>query len=234
MKLELPKLDLAQLDALKDAIRRVLTAPEHRRALLAGAAAVLVVGVWYFTFAQPIAARVAAFRARHEGAQRQLLRLQSPAAVVEVKARVTTLEGRVRAAFGRMSQDVQLVQILKQLSVHAARYQIAVENIDMKAVEGGATPAAAPPKPREASREKPEPEKPAKPLEIRTQRLELTLACSYEAAARFVDDLKTLPAFVIIDGLKLDRDASTFPNLKVLLALKIHSLKQLPEELAKI
>lgn len=233
MKLDVSGLTLPPLDALKGDLVRVLTAPEHRRAVLAGAAAVLALGFWYFGIARPTATRVAVLKARHEGAQRDLQSVGSPSGATEVKARVTALEARVRTALGRMSQDVQLVQILKQLSVHAARYQIAVERIDVKAVEGGGTPEASPPTPREGSSGGTEAEQKAKPLEIRTQKLELTLACSYEAAARFVDDLKTLPAFVVIDALKIEREASTFPNLKVLLTLKFHSIKQLPEELTK-
>lgn len=227
------KLALPQLNALRADLVRVLTAPDHRRAVLAGAVAVLVLGFWYFGIARPMATRVATFRARHEGAQRELRSLGRPSDAAEAKARATLLETRVRAALGRMSQDVQLVQLLKQLSVHAARYQIAVEHIDVKAAEGGAPPEASRPRPPEGSGGPSEPERKTKPLELRTQKLELTLSCSYEAAARFVDDLKTLPAFVTVDALKVERDASTFPNLKVLLTLKFHSVKQFPEELTK-
>lgn len=234
MKLDLPKLAIPNVDALKDSVTAILTAPEHRRTVLIGAAALLALGVWYFAFVQPTATRVAAFKARHDRAQRQLRTLQNPAGLADVKAKVTSLEARVRAALDRMSQDAQLVQILRQLSVHADRYQVVVENIDVKAVEGGVTPVAAAPKPREGAGEKAETEKGSKPLEIRTQRLELTLACSYEAAARFLDDLKTLPALLMIETLKLEREPKAFPNLKVLLALKVHSIKQLPEELKKV
>lgn len=234
MKLEIPKFSLPQLDALKGDFVKVLTAPEHRRALLAGAAAVLMLGAWYFGIAQPAARRVAAFKARHESAQREIRRLGSPAAVAEVKARVGALEARVRAAFERMSQGAQLVQILKQLSADAARYQIVVETVDVKAGEAGAPPPGSPFKPPEGSAKGTEPEKKAKPIEIRTEKLELTLASSYESTARFLDGLKTLPAFVVIDTLKIERDPKTFPNLKVLLTLKVHSIKKLPEELAKI
>lgn len=231
MNLQLPA--LPQLDALKGDLVRVLTAPEHRRAVLAGAAAVLALGFWYFGIAQPTAARVAALKARHESAQREIQKVGSSSGAAEVMARVTVLEARVRTALERMSQDVQLVKILRQLSVYAARYQITVDNIDVKAVEAGATPEASAPKPREGASGGTEPEKQAKPLEIRTQNLELTLYCSYEAAARFLDDLKTLPALMIVDALKIERDASAFPNLKVLVTLKFQSIKQLPEELTK-
>lgn len=233
MKLEVPKLALPQLDVLKDRVTGILRAREHRPLLLVGAAAVLALGVWYFGIAQPTATRVAALKARHERVERQLKTLRSGSGVAEVKAKVTSLETRVRTALARMSQDVQLVQILRQLSVHAARYQIAVENIDVKGAEASPTPAQSPAKPRETSGEKREPEKDGKPLEIRTQKLELTLSSSYEATARFLDDLKTLPTSMIIDTLKLERDASAFPNLKVLLTLKVHLIKQLPEELTK-
>lgn len=233
MKLALPQLALPQLNALRADLARVLTAPDHRRAVLAGAAAVLVLGFWYFGIARPMATRVATLGARHEGAQREIRSLGRPLDAAEAKARATLLEARVRAALGRMAQDVQLVQLLKQLSVHAARYQIVVEQIDVKAAEVGATPEASRPKPSEGSGGPTEADKKAKPLEIRTQKLELTLSCSYEAAARFVDDLKTLPVFVTVDTLKVERDAATFPNLKVLLTLKFHSVKQFPEELTK-
>ncbi len=233
MKLEVPRLTLPQLNALRGDLVRVLTAPEYRRAVLAGAVAVLALGFWYFGIARPIAARVATLRALHEGAQSEIRGLKRPSGAAETKARVTLLEARVRAALGRMSQDVQLVQLLKQLSVHAARYQIAVEQIDVKAVEGSASREASAPRRSDGSGGQAESEKKAQPLDIRTQKLELTLSCSYEAAARFVDDLKTLPAFVTVDALKVERDASTFPNLKVLLTLKFHSVKQFPEELTK-
>lgn len=234
MKLEVPKLDLARLDVLKGQLLAIFTASEHRRALLAGAAAVFALGFWYFGLIQPAASRVAAFKARHESAQREIRRLGSPAAVAEVKARVEALEARVRAAFERMSQGAQLVQILKQLSADAARYQIVVETVDIKTGEAGASPAGSPPKPPEGSGKGTEPEKKAKPIEIRTEKLELTLFSSYESTARFLDSLKTLPAFVVIDALKIERDGKTFPNLKVLLTLKVHSIKKLPEGLAKI
>ena len=232
MKLEIPKLTLPRLSALRGDLVRVLAAPDHRRAVLGGAAALVALGFWSFGIAQPTATRVAALRTRHEGAQRDLRSLK-PSDPAEAKARVMVLEGRVRAALGRMAQDIQFVQLLKQLSVHAARYQIVVEQIEVKAAEGGATPEASRPKPREGSAEPTEADKKAKPLEIRTQKLELTLSCSYEAAARFVDDLKTLPAFVTVDTLKVERDATTFPKLKVLLTLKFHSVKQLPGDLTK-
>lgn len=233
MKLEVSKLALPQLDALKGDLMSVLTSPDRRRALLAGMAAALALGFWYFGLAQPTAARVAAFKSRHETAQRELRKVWSASGVAEAKTRVTALEARVRAALGRMSQDVQLVQILKQLSADAVRYQITVDTVDVKAVEGGATPQASPPKPREGSSAGSEPEAKTKPLEIRVEKVELTLFSSYGAAARFLDGLKTLPAFLVIDALKVERDASTLPNLKVLLTLKLHSIKKLPEELTK-
>lgn len=233
MKLEVPRLTLPQLNALRGDLVRVLTAPEYRRAVLAGAVAVLALGFWYFGIARPTATRVATLRALHEDSQREMRSLKRPSGAAETKARVTLLEARVRAALGRMSQDVQLVQLLKQLSVHAARYQIAVEHIDVKAAEGSASREASAPRRSDGSGGQTESEKKAQPLEIRTQKLELALSCSYEAAARFVDDLKTLPAFVTVDALKVERDASTFPNLKVLLTLKFHSVKQFPEELTK-
>jgi type II secretory pathway component PulM len=239
MKLELPKLALPQVDALKDALARILASPAQRRMVLAGAASVLVLGIWYFGFIQPTATRVGSLKARHEAAQRQLATVGSTAGVAEVRARVTALEGRVRTALGRMSQDVQFVQVLKQLSADAARFQITVERIDVKAGEAGTTAEGAPPRPREGSsggtkpEEKGKAEEKAKPLDIRTQKLELTLYCSYDAAARFLDNLKTLPAFVIIDTLEIERETETFPNLKVLLTLKFHSIKKLPEELTK-
>lgn len=233
MKLELPQLALPRLDALKGDLLRVLGVLEYRRTALVGAAALLVVGGWYFGMAQPTAARVAALKARHEAAQRELRSAATASGAAEVKARVAALEARVRATLGRMSQDVQLVQILKQLSADAARYQITVENIDVKAAERSPGPEAAPAKPGGAPSVGAEPEKESKALDIRTQRLELTLACSYEAAARFLDGLKTLPAFVVIEALRIERDPGTFPNLKVLLTLKFHSIKQWPEELTK-
>lgn len=226
MKLDLQKLSLPQLDALKGQLMSALTAPERRRALLLGAAAVFALGVWYFALIQPIASRVTQFKARHETAHRAIYRLGSPSAVEDVKARVTAAEARVRTAFARMSQGAQLVQILKQLSTGAARYQIVVEKIDVKGIEGG-------PKP-EAPGKGTEPEKKEKPLDIRTEQIEMTLSCSYEATARLLDGLKTLPAFMIVDRLTIERDTTTFPNLKVLLTLKLHSIKQLPEELTKI
>lgn len=234
MKLELPKLAVPQLDALRDDVVRILTAPAHRRALLAGATIVLGLGFWYFAIAHPMASRVAAFKTRHESAQREIRRLGSPAGAEELKARVTALEARVRAAVGRMSQDVQFVQILKQISADSARYRIAVEKIDVKGGEAPAKPEASPSKPVQPPGPGTEPEPKAKPLQIRTQTIELTLAASYEATARLLDGLKTLPAFVVIDTLKVERDPSTFPNLKVFLTLKLHSLTQLPEELTKL
>lgn len=233
MKREVSKLALPPFDALQGDLVRFLTSPDHRRAVLGGAAAVLALGFWYFGLVQPTAARVAAFKGRHETAQRELRKVRSASGAEEVKTRVTALEARVRAALGRMSQDVQLVQILKQLSADAARYQITVDTVDVKAVEGGATPQGSLPKPREGSRAGSEPETKTKPLEIRVEKVELTLFSSYGAAARFLDGLKTLPAFLVIDALKVERDASTFPNLKVLLTLKLYSIKKLPEELTK-
>lgn len=233
MKLQVPKLALPQLDVLKGEFVRLLTTPDHRRVVVAGAVALLALGFWYFGIAQPAARRVAALRTRHESAQRELRNLRKSSDPAETKVKVTALEGRVRTALGRMAQDVQLVQLLKQLSVNAARYQVVVEQIEVKTAEGGATPEASRRKPREGSGEPTEAEKKTKPLEIRTQKLELTLSCSYEAAARFVDDLKTLPTLVTVDTLKVERDATAFPNLKVLLSLKFHSIKELPEELMK-
>lgn len=233
MKLELPKLVLPQLDALKGDVMRILTAPQHRRTLLTGAAIVFGLGFWYFGIIQPTATRVATFKTRHESAQREVRRIGSSSGVEEIKAKVAALEVRVRAAVGRMAQDVQFVQILKQLSADAARYRIAVEKIDVKGGEGPAKREASPSKPGQGPSPGTEPPK-AKPLEIRTQRIELTLLASYEATARFLDDLKTLPTFLVIDTLTIERDWSTFPNLKVLLTLKLHSIKELPEELTTL
>lgn len=232
MKLELPQLSLAQLDALKGDLVKVLRGPEHRRALIAGAAVALVLGAWYFGIAQPAARRVSTFKARYESAQRETQRLGNLSAVAELKARVESLEARVRAAFERMSQGAQLAQILKQLSADASRYRIDVETIDVRSGEAGAPPGS-PAKPPERSGKGTEPEKKAKPIEIRTEKLELTLASSYESTARFLDGLKALPAFVVIDGLKVERDAKIVPNLRVFLILKVHSIKKLPEGLAK-
>jgi len=239
MKLEIPKLSLPQLDALKGQLVTILTAPEHRRALVAGAAIVLGLGFWYFGIIQPTATRVATFKARYESAQREIRRLGSPSDVEQVKARVTALEARVRAAFERMSQGAQLVQILKQLSADATRYRIDVETIDVRSGEAGAPPGSPAQPSQEAGRglepgKGAEPEKKAKPVEIRTEKLELTLSSSYEATARFLDGLKALPAFVVIDGLKVERDAKIFPNLRVLLTLKVHSIKKLPEGLTQL
>lgn len=238
MKLELPQLSLAQLDALKGDLVKVLRGPEHRRALIAGAAVALALGAWYFGIAQPAARRVSTFKARYESAQRETQRLGNLSAVAELKARVESLEARVRAAFERMSQGAQLAQILKQLSADASRYRIDVETIDVRSGEAGAPPGS-PAKPPEGAGKGPEPgkgaeaEKKAKPIEIRTEKLELTLASSYESTARFLDGLKALPAFVVIDGLKVERDAKIVPNLRVFLILKVHSIKKLPEGLAK-
>lgn len=233
MKLELPKLALPQLDALRGEAVRILTAPAHRRTLLAAATIVLGLGFWYFGIAHPMASRVAALKTRHESAQREIRRIGSPATVAEVKARVEALEARVRAAVGRMSQDIQFVQILKQLSADSARYRIAVEKIDVKGGEGPAKREASPSKPGQGPSPGTEPPK-AKPLEIRTQTIELALLASYEGTARFLDGLKTLPAFLVVDTLKIVRDPSKFPKLKVLLTFRLHSLKELPEELTTL
>jgi type II secretory pathway component PulM len=239
MKLELPRLDLGQLEALKGDVLRTLSARETRPWIVVAAALVVGLGVWYLAFAQPAASRVAGYRARHQSAQRQLQTMGSTAAVDEVRARVAALEAGLRQTVERMAQDVQLVQVLKQLSSHAERYQIAVDRIEVKTAEAPApSPTAATPGP--GSSGKPEPDKkekgeaeskPRAVLEIRTQRIELALVCSWEAAARFADELRALPAFVVVDKLELEREPAGFPNLRVLLTLKFHSLKQLPEEL---
>lgn len=226
MKLEIPRLDLARLESLKDELLRTVISREGRPLVVLAAAAVLGLGVWYFAFAQPAAARLAALKARHAAAQRQLAGLRDVAAVEQEKARVAALETRVRGAIDRMSQDIQLVQILKQLASHAARYQIVVERLEVKGAEGPGKAAPAP------AGKTPESEKSAPPpLDVRTQRIELELSCSYESAARFVDDLKTLPALVIVDKLEIEREPTAASGLKVLLTLKVHSVKHLPEEL---
>ena len=231
MKLEIPRLDLARLEGLKDTLLRTVVSREGRPLVVLVAAMVLGLGVWYFAFAQPAAARLAALKARHAAAQRQLAGLGDAAAVVQEKARVAALETRVRGAIDRMSQDIQLVQILKQLASHAARYQIVVERLEVKGAEGPGPQVASTRKTAPAGKT-PESEKSAPPpLDVRTQRIELELSCSYESAARFVDDLKSLPALVIVDKLEIEREPTAASGLKVLLTLKVHSVKHLPEEL---
>lgn len=239
MNLEIPRFDLAQLESFKDAFLGVVTSREHRRWVVVGAAAVLGLGVWYFAFAQPGATRLAGLKARHDAAQRQLVSLGNVAAIEEEKARVAALETRVRDAVALMAQDVQFVQILKQVASHAAKYQIVVDRLEVKAAEG-ATPPRVVAGSSEGPSKKPAPqpapgmadaEKAAKPaLDIRTQRIEFELSCTYDAVARFVDDLKTLPALLIVDKLEIEREP-TGPRLKVLLTLKVYSIKQLPEDL---
>ncbi len=227
MKIELPKVDLALLQNW--------TAREWT--LAAGGAMVLTLFVFYLGFYRPKATAVSNLKQSIEAVTKQAQPGSTPSEnLSELRRKVKGLEERLRADVERMSGDVQLVQVLRQLATQSGMQKISVENLEVKEPEGTAGQAAqkADGKAKDDRAEgKPKQQKPKEIMEIRTQKVEMTLYCSYESAAQYLEALKKLPAFLVVEKLLVERDPAVFPNLKVLLTLKFHTVKQLPKELLK-
>jgi hypothetical protein len=227
MKIELPKVDFALLQNW--------TAREWT--LAAGGAVILALFVFYLGFYHPKSAAVSKLKQSIEAVSKQTQPGgQPPENLPELRKKVKGLEDRLKADVERMSGDVQLVQVLRQLATQSDMQKISVENLEVKDSEE--TPVQAAQKADEKTKDdkadaKSKQEKPKSLMEIRTQRVEMTLYCSYESAARYLEALKKLPAFLVIEKLLIERDQTAFPNLKVLLTLKFHTIKKAPKELLK-
>ncbi|MBI4491128.1 MAG: hypothetical protein HY694_18755 [Deltaproteobacteria bacterium] len=227
MKIELPKVDLALLQNW--------TVREWT--LAAGGAMVLTLFVFYLGFYRPKATAVSNLKQSIEAVTKQAQPgSASSENLSELRKKVKGLEERLKADVERMSGDIQLVQVLRQLATQSGMQKISVENLEVKEPEGTAGQAAqkADGKAKDDRAEgKPKQQKPKEMMEIRTQKVEMTLYCSYESAAQYLEALKKLPAFLVVEKLLVERDPAVFPNLKVLLTLKFHTVKQMPQELLK-
>lgn len=221
MGLELPKIDIAT----------ILNWASKQRILVTAGAIFLAVFVFYVGFYRPKAAAVAGMRQRYEAAGGKIKTGSSQVeSLARTRKRVTELEQRLRDSVERMSGDTQLVHVLKQLAAQASAQNILVEKIKVGEVKqkvgrkrrGG----------KGKGKGKKGKEKPKVTLEVRTQEVEMTLHCSYSSAARYLESLKDLPALVV-HAIEIERDPATFPNLKVLLTLRLHSVKRPPKELLK-
>lgn len=227
MKIELPKVDLALLQNW--------TVREWT--LAAGGAMVLTLFVFYLGFYRPKATAVSNLKQSIEAVTKQGQPGSAPSEnLPDLRKKVKGLEERLKADVERMSGDIQLVQVLRQLATQSGMQKISVESLEVKEPEGTAGQAAqkADGKAKDDRAEgKPKQQKPKEMMEIRTQKVEMTLYCSYESAAQYLEALKKLPAFLVVEKLLVERDPAVFPNLKVLLTLKFHTVKQLPKELLK-
>lgn len=227
MRIELPKVDIALLQSWTG----------REWTLVAGGAMVLALFVFYLGFYHPKSAAVSKLKQSVEAVNKQTQTGSAPLeSLSELRKKVKGLEEKLKENVERMSGDIQLVQVLRQLATQSGMQKIAVENLEVKEPEE--TPVQAAQKSDEKATDgradaKSKQEKPKSFMEIRTQRVEMTLYCSYESAARYLEALKKLPAFLVIEKLAVERDQTVFPNLKVLLTLKFHTIKKLPKELLK-
>jgi type II secretory pathway component PulM len=227
VKLELPKVDFSKL----------LNWSSREWTLAAGGAIVLILFVFYFGFYRPKAAAVSELKRSIETAGKQAQAGdRSSASLSDLQKKVKGLEEKLRGAVGRMSGDIQLVQVLRQLATQSGMQKISVENIEVKEV--GQTGGAASQKPGDKAKDdgadgKAKQDKPKNPMEIRTQKVEMTLHCSYDSAAQYLEALKELPAFLVVEELRVEREPVAFPNLKIFLTLRFHSVKELPQELSR-
>jgi len=227
VKLELPKVDFSKL----------LNWLSREWTLAGGGAIVLILFVFYFGFYRSKAAAVSELKRSIETAGKQAQAGdQSSANLSELQKKVKGLEEKLRGAVGRMSGDIQLVQVLRQLAIQSGAQKISVENIEVKEVE--TTPVKVAQKPGDKAKDdgadgKAKQDKPKNPMEIRTQKVEMTLHCSYDSAAQYLEVLKELPAFLVVEELRVEREPVAFPNLKIFLTLRFHSVKELPQELSR-
>lgn len=198
---------------------------------------VLTLFVLYLGFYRPKATAVSNLKQSIEAVTKQGQPGSAPSEnLSQLRKKVKGLEERLKADVERMSGDIQLVQVLRQLATQSGMQKISVENLEVKEPEGTAVQAAqkADGKAKDEKREgNPKQQKPKETMEIRTQKVEMTLYCSYESAAQYLEALKKLPALLVVEKLLVERDPAVFPNLKVLLTLKFHTVKQLPKELLK-
>ncbi len=222
MGLELPKVDIAT----------ILSWASKQWTLVIAGAIFLAVFVFYFGFYRPKAAAVAGMRQRYEAAGGKIASSQVES-LARTRKRVTELEQRLRDSVEQMSGDIQLVHVLKQLAAQASAQNILVEKIKVGEVKQkvGRKGRGGKGKGKKGKGKKGK-EKPKVTLEVRTQEVEMTLHCSYSSAARYLESLKDLPALVV-HAIEIERDPATFPNLKVLLTLRFHSVKRPPKELLK-
>ncbi len=225
MELELPKVDIAT----------ILNWASKQRTLVTAGAIFLAVFVFYFGFYRPKAAAVAGMRQRYEAAGGKIQTGSSQVeSLARTRKRVTELEQRLRDSVERMSGDIQLVHVLKQLAAQASAQNILVERIKVGDVKQKVGRKGREEKGKRKKRKgKKGKEKPKVTLEVRTQEVEMNLYCSYSSAARYLESLKDLPALVVVHAIEIERDPATFPNLKVLLTLRFHSVKRPPKELLK-
>ncbi len=198
---------------------------------------VLTLFVFYLGFYRPKATAVSNLKQSIEAVTKQAQPGSAPSEnLSELRKKVKGLEERLKADVERMSGDIQLVQVLRQLATQSGMQKISVESLEVKEPEGTAVQATqkADGKAKDEKGEgKSKQQKPKEMMEIRTQKVEMTLYCSYESAAQYLEALKKLPALLVVEKLLVERDPAVFPDLKVLLTLKFHTVKQLPKELLK-
>ncbi len=222
MKLDLPKVDFAKL---RDWSAREWT-------LVAGGTIILSLFVFYLGFYRPKSAAVSKLKQHIEAADKKAQAANRPSvSLSELDKKVKGLEERLRKVLERMSGDIQLVQVLRQLGTLSDAQKISVDNIKVR--EAKQAPGRGGRKAGDKGKGKKGKEKPKAVIEIRTQEVEMTLYGSYESIAQYLEALKELPVFLVVENLEVEHDPAVFPNLKVLLTLRFQSVKQLPNELLK-